>query len=197
MLVARTIFLTPGGGLWKMFCWSIMGMLECTGKSKQSQSRLAEVVLYHHLPLPEMGGRNGDTSYQWSQPAASCRPDPRKNLPQVIWEGLISVASTCGSVAAGALLTSCPRAPQEYPWQKSHSLPQSSSAAAPPQESPGAGERGILTATWVHSVRSGSQQGLVAVLCPSFALSQLSDAQESPAAAEDSRHLPPNNTCTY
>lgn len=83
---------------------------------------------------------------------------------------------------------------QEYPWQKSHSLTESSSAAAPPQKSLGAGEWEFSLphepiVSDLFSVRP------LCVLYPSFALPQLSTTQEFPA--EENRHVPPNYTCTY
>ena len=44
MLVAKTILRTPMGGCWNMSFWSIIGMLECTGGSKNTL-----VMGTHHL----------------------------------------------------------------------------------------------------------------------------------------------------
>lgn len=93
MLVARTIFLTPGGGLWKMFCWSIMGMLECTGKSNQSQTHPADL-----LPVlsPLEMGTPAASGHSQQLPASQT---PGKYSTSHLGS-LNSVASTCGSSAA-------------------------------------------------------------------------------------------------
>ena len=142
MEAAGRCFAGPSWG-----CWSALGnktrvspaLLSCFAVHGQGRQRFS-ALLYHHLPLPEMEDRNGDTTCKCSLSAVSCQPDPRKNLPHIFREGLISVASTYGSTSAGALITSRPREANGTtrislgPKQKSHSLPQSSSAAPPFQK---------------------------------------------------------------
>lgn len=185
MLVARTIFLTPGGGLWKMFCWSIMGMLECTGKANQSQSHPAELLPV--LSPPETGQKWGH-QLPVVTAAASCQPDPRKIFHKSFGKASIQLLQPVAQQQQS--LSQSLVAPLEHPWQKWHPLPQSRSAAAPPQESPGTGAQEFSLPD-----RSGSQQGPTAVLYPSFALPQLSTTQQF--LAEESRHFPLNHTCTY
>lgn len=122
------------------------------------------------------------------------RPQEKKiKIPHIIREGLISVASTYGSTSAGALVTSHPREANGMtrtslgPMQKSHSLPQSSSAAPPFQKTNGAGEWGILIVIWFHLVKNGYQQGPVTLLYHIFALLQISDAEKFPATTWNSR----------
>lgn len=178
MLVARTIFLTPGGGLWKMFCWSIMGMLECTGESNQSQSCPAELLLVPSPPASKTGGRNRDQLPMVMASSFLTARHREKSSTSHLGRPHFSCFNLwlSSSRSSAHLLSQSLLAPQEYPWQKSHSLPQ------PPRST--LSEVALSEGPWLSFI-------------PALPCHGSATLQEFPAAAEENRHFPPNYTRTY